>query len=765
MMKNFLDKIPITHTVDRIFFVSSILTLLYISLFALLNSGLSFDGAFHAQSAVNLYDSFDFTLDYGRNSYIQTKVPFQIINGFFFWLFGKNLIVANFANVLFVVVLWVLIHRLSIKFKSPIIHLSFICVAFGLYMPMIGFQGYGEVPALSIALFGLFFSTFHISNKELFFGGALVGTAIATKWVLALAFPSMFLLLTLLFFEKKYKKTFLLLAGFFVALIVFWMFEYSFSETGFAKAVSGTMKQTKGLDKSFHATYLSRLGSFFNVFVKFSGGSFIAYSKLVFVLLLGVLSVYKLVQNIKRVIRLEPVSKEELFFLQIVAFMLVYTLWWFFLGTKPWYRRYFNADILLFISIPLTLRIIFFDKVVLQKYLQLFLRGAFSVLAVVLSVTFIGKHGYMYGSTGRNSIGCENAIHAGLSKLPSDFDAYGYGWWQAPRWSFVSGLKFRDLNKMSKLDKYQMLTDDRKDYVFFGDENKLDKNGVKYIHKRFKLKDVYSCQFGKIKEIVGSDKINLNQKVEQFVDFSQISYPLTEGFYNREKEMYCWSSGKSSLLLKTNKAGKFGTTLQAMEEVSGEEIRILFNGEQVFVSKLKKGRNDINFEIDQKYFNKQVKVTFISAKTFTPKGEQRKLSFVLYKVGFYGKGKLSFIDYSSFDESISEGLYSREQSLYKWASPRVSMKLYSAEYESFMFKLKMPQYNKEELPLEISIIFDGHKVHTKRFWKAGFKTIEFTISEEYKNRNVEVELRANTYLKNSADKRKLSYVVNEVGFK
>jgi hypothetical protein len=70
------------------------LVVIFISLYALFYSGLSFDGAFHSQAAINFYKHGKYVLDYPIG-FTQIKVPFQLVNGFFLTLFGTNFISAN----------------------------------------------------------------------------------------------------------------------------------------------------------------------------------------------------------------------------------------------------------------------------------------------------------------------------------------------------------------------------------------------------------------------------------------------------------------------------------------------------------------------------------------------------------------------------------------------------------------------------------------------------------------------------------------------
>ena len=72
-----------------------------VSIYIVLFNLISFDGAFNAQAAVNLYKKGTLTLDYRPNNTLQTLLPFQVVNGFFLVQFGNTFLAANLVNILF----------------------------------------------------------------------------------------------------------------------------------------------------------------------------------------------------------------------------------------------------------------------------------------------------------------------------------------------------------------------------------------------------------------------------------------------------------------------------------------------------------------------------------------------------------------------------------------------------------------------------------------------------------------------------------------
>ena len=146
----------------------------FISLYSLFYQGLSFDGALHSQAAINLYDSGNYKLDYPIGQ-TQIKVPFQVVNGFFLTLFGKNFVAANLANVVFFILFGIILFKLSNRYSSQYLLLGLITLSFSPGLLALGFKGYGEVAALGFGLFGIMFITKSPKTSlNYLFGGLLI---------------------------------------------------------------------------------------------------------------------------------------------------------------------------------------------------------------------------------------------------------------------------------------------------------------------------------------------------------------------------------------------------------------------------------------------------------------------------------------------------------------------------------------------------------------------------------------------------------------
>jgi len=749
----------------------SFTALLFVSLYIMFYEPLSFDGAFHAQAAKNLFNTGVFTLDYGSNSSIQTKVPFQIVNGLFLWLFGKSFAVASLANIFFYVLLWRLVVALGKRFDTNWGHLGFIAVSFSTPFIYFGFEGYGELASLVIGLWGVYYLAYKTDKLPyIVLGGFLIGAAVATKWVMALVAIPYGLVLLYFLFNKKYKLLMFSIVGLLAAFSVFWSIEYANTSTTAGKVFSSTLNQTNASSSGMYGSYGQRFTMFWKEFVRYSGRSSWAWIKVVAYVVIFAFSIKMLVEEFFNLKQKKLFSANRVFVLSVVAFLLIYVAWWFFLGSKPWYRRFINADVLFFVVAP-----VFFGAVsFINNKFEKVSKYAMFILLVFFSYNYVDvffqRRSFIFKDIAKGSVELEAQMKAGLQKLPPDFNGFGYGWWQAPRWSFVARKTFRDIDHLSKFEKYSLLESGAKNYIFFESENSLDKGGYKSVHERYILKDIYSFSKGKIKEIVGIKGLDISVPIAQFIDFSKEDYKLIDGFYGRERNLFRWGKMKTEFLLSSHESGMFGATIMvpALKEFSKQEleIRVYFNNKLVHTYNTKKqGRNDINFQVDDEFLNKNIVIKLLASDCFNPKGDRRKLSFALYKAGFYGKAQLSFIDYSKHDEGLSNGLYNREARLFKWSSPRSSIQLASKNKATFHMEYKVASTKDYGKEFNLTVKFDGKVVQTVQHKAGGINEMTFDLPEEYKNKSVLIELEADARLQNISDRRKLSFAIYKIGFK
>jgi len=134
--------------------IISIITFFFICFYVLLFVKLSFDGALHYQAAINLIKKGKPILDNFEHLFLAIGLPFQVIASLIFLLFGKSLITANIPNILFYFFLFVFTMILSKRSKSILPLLAFIATSFNFGFMLFGFAGYGEMPALVIAIIG-----------------------------------------------------------------------------------------------------------------------------------------------------------------------------------------------------------------------------------------------------------------------------------------------------------------------------------------------------------------------------------------------------------------------------------------------------------------------------------------------------------------------------------------------------------------------------------------------------------------------------------
>ena len=99
-------------------------------------------------------------------------------------------------------------------------------------------------------------------------------------------------------------------------------------------------------------------------------------------------------------------------------------------------------------------------------------------------------------------------MRIGLNALPDDFIPYGYGWLQAPRWSFLSGVKHKDLLNMTLEDKDEIKNGSEKYFVFIEPVNFAEEKLYKKIHELYKLSTIFEYDNYIIKKIEAKNGTN-----------------------------------------------------------------------------------------------------------------------------------------------------------------------------------------------------------------------------------------------------------------
>lgn len=633
----------------------SFAVLCLLSLYVFFNVGLEFDGAFHTQCAINLFKNGNYTLNYGDFTHIQTKLPFQLINGFFLMICGINYSAANLANIVFYIFLWLLVRKLFAKYDTSLLFISFLAISFNTWTLKLAFQGFGEMPSLVFALWGLYYSSFYQkSDKHLFFSGVLIGTAIATKWVLVLVLAPFSLVIIQFLFSRNFRFAGIIIAGFVISLLSFLSIEYYFARPDIGETLTNIASHSSGTSVQYYQSYSERLLKFWDAYVKYAGGDIIIASKFILMVLVAIPSIIIGINFIKQLSKGNSITPEQLFFLQLASFFFVYFFWWFILGSKPWYRRYYNADALLYLSAALCFYLWkdTFKRILYLRYIvPVFMLLSTAVFAVALYPK-INKQ--LYFNKNENSE--ESKLKSALLKLPVEYTGYGYGWWQAPRWAFFSQRAFKDITALSLEEKNLLLSGSGNHYMFFDSENSSDPNAYRRMHELYELEPVYSNNGFMIKKII-SCKGQIDKQLEQtstsdnepiiadatraklaYVDYRMGDYMESIGLHEREQNRYKWSSKRSSIALTSKDMSRF-TALLRIPDIklypSEMNITVFFNGESMYTKKItSSGDILVDFPLAEKYKNKSISVSITGSSSFTPANDPRELSFVVSSIGF-----------------------------------------------------------------------------------------------------------------------------------
>ena len=617
----------------------SVITIIFISLYVLFYQGLSFDGAFHSQAAVNFYKSGKYVLDYPLG-FTQIKVPFQIVNGFFLTVFGMNFIAANLANVLFYILFGWLLLKLSKQFDSQYILVGLILISFSATgLLRWGFQGFGEIPALVLGLFGILLLTkWPVSTLRILFGGFLIGTAVSTKWVLILIILPFGILILLRLLNKNYKFGIYSLLGFFLSLAIFWSIEYANYSVNLKDLFGGVINHTIPVNSDYYSSYSERLSMFWNVYVQSSGNLLMAILKIVAYLQILLLFILLSVKIIKKFKTKESIPSNQLFILLISLFAIEYFLWWFFLSSKPYARRGFNADVLLIISLALATKEIFLS-ISFQRLFHYLAAIIISVICIFNIYTFFSS-GFkgLLSLKSKGAIALESQMRIGLNALPKDFNAYGYQWWQAPRWSFLSGAKHKDLLAMTLEDKYEIVNGSGEKFIFFEPENFLNKTLYNKIHELFKLSTIFEYRRYTIKKIDGIDGVDSTKKIVSFINYSKSGYNFTEGIYYPEKGGHCWYSPNARILLNSKNKTEFILSFHVPDikrYSSFPFLSIYFNDAMVYKEQITVSGNFVKkIKVTNKFDLDRIVVSLkLSNPLQTAKGS-RKLGIAVTQIGF-----------------------------------------------------------------------------------------------------------------------------------
>ena len=623
--------------INTVLLYLSVLVIVFISLYVLFYQLISFDGAMHSQAAINFYKYGKYLTDYPIG-FTQIKVPFQLVNGFFLTLFGMNFMAASMANILFYILFGWLFFMLNKETNSNFIFLGFILISFSSSFLKYGFGGYGEIPGLVFGLIGLFFLVkWNASFLKILFGAFLVGTAVATKWIFVLILLPFGIVLLIQLINKNYKYLLFAVSGIILSLAIFWSIEYAYYSVSFKQLINGILEQTSPTNNSLYSNYSERISVFWVNYITLSGSVIIALIKIVAYLQLSLLLIFLSAKIVLQLKRKETTPPNQLYLLLISLFALEYFVWWFFISSIPWYRRGFNADVLLIIALALSTNEIF-RNIRFQKIIHYSATVIISIILIFSIYDFFSlKPKEVFASDPKSVVVLESQMRTGLNLLPQNFVGYGYGWWQAPRWSFLSGAKHKDLTIMSLDEKHEIINHSKKYFVFFGPENLYNKKLNREIHEKFDLSTIFkyhNYSIERIDGIVGAD----TSQVRSIVNYSSLDYIWADGVYSRDKKDYCWYSTKARILLNAENKTEFILTFRIpdIKKFSSlPTLTVLFNNDLVYEKQIiTKGKKEIIITVEDKHKRDNLMVSLEMSSPFRAINDARDLGIVVSEIGF-----------------------------------------------------------------------------------------------------------------------------------
>jgi hypothetical protein len=477
-----------------------------VSFLAALYVNLSYDGAFNAQAAFNFYSGKGLILDYLPTGYLQTNLPFQIINGLILKFFGRHFVVSHLANLLFYwLFFWfVLVLRRNTDSYLPL--LAFIAVSLSPIFITFAFGGLGNIPSLMFAVTGAYVIIKRNDNVlTLFVGSALIAFAAATKWIQVLVFFPLLFLSILYIFQKRYKKV--ILGAVFIVLVfaLCYFIQYSYYKlyeiNDLNYAIGKSLKPSAGIPLS------SRLVQFFTVYLDLSGLPFLAFPKIFLAVILSVVFGLCYFREFQRSRAGRASDQTDLLFIFMSSFALTYIVCWLLFIRESWYHRVFYADVLILLCagiLPYTLRGTRFIKMTTSLLIPVFL-----LYSLMHGIMIYFSRGDLINNF--SNIELERNMRKGLALLPEKYISCGFDQLQAPRWAFLSGKKFRNIALSPVM--YEYYYNQIPLFMFFEPENKVSV----IPEMQYDLQDIFRFNSFGISKVLG-----LKTEESQFV--SSIDY-------------------------------------------------------------------------------------------------------------------------------------------------------------------------------------------------------------------------------------------------
>ncbi len=373
-----------------------------------------------------------------------------------------------------------------------------------------------------------------------------------------------------------------------------------------------------------------RLKLFYNAYVNASGAHFpiVAWVKLfavsVIICIVIGLTLYLFIKRTK------PVERRTYFFLYIGWSVCFYFVWWFFLGMKPWYRRIIAGDILLYTAIP-------FLVMMTPRFKGRWWRSAVFTLLLFFAL-FQVKSSEIFPVRKETQRVRERRLRDVLAQLPVDFYGYGVGWWQAPRWSFLAGKRFSNLETVDITDSPEFYVQCKQGKAFFfrGPEDSLAPGQVNNFMSGFNMTPVFQDKK------FGVYRIDINPfpiKPVEHIDFSVKGYQESlMGFHKYEKSSFRHTERDALLFFKNSGRNIFNLQATVSGPLAGQTLTLTFFDDrfQPFLTQniiLEAGEQQYEVYVPDS-MSETITVRIKTEDGWHPAKDPRLLGIMVYSAGF-----------------------------------------------------------------------------------------------------------------------------------
>jgi hypothetical protein len=394
----------------------------------------------------------------------------------------------------------------------------------------------------------------------------LLALAAATKWVLMLAVPPLILLSILVMIRGRRKPVAAGWAVFLAVLLLCLLVQYTAYDRDEIHTLSArvadqgaAMVTTPG----FLHILSNRMRIFYGAYGEGSAFQGLAVMKLLLLLLLSWSWIKAFRQHLFKPAQALSENLSEFLFLSM--FSTLYFLWWYFMAMKPWYRIVMNADILLFLSLALLASR---DRASGHRIRHRIVTAVLCLFAVAQGLIFFAGR-----DSDIPSRRFEARLREGLQQLPAAYTGFGYGWWQAPRWSFLADRTFQNLYLRSVL--YPCFPEGMPSFIFFEDVNKAHEASLSEVQDRYALQDLFRYRGYRIARVTGLNTSNKDYVPE--VDFAKEDFPeSTAGFFDRQKNQpFLYAMPDAAVFLDNTGAKPFlAANLIVPRPLAGKTLKI-----------------------------------------------------------------------------------------------------------------------------------------------------------------------------------------------